>query len=423
MTARMRAVWRVAGLASLALALMSSAAQAQTVINFLTAEEPETFAAVIEAFEAEHPEFTVEHTSVPFENMNQQIEARIGGQDPGIDVYLVDTPRVPAYVSRGYLLELEDMRPQVEAVTNETSRNVLSQDGKLYALPLWTSTQLMFYNKDLLDAAGIPHPSSEEAERLTVEEVTELARKAKAGGAEWGFVPEQIDRYYQLQAFFESAGAGPGLTGEGNLTPDLTSDKWIQTAEWYRSLFEEGISPRGIAVDQMSSVFTSGDAAFYIGGPWQFRPFTEAGVKFGVAPVPAFEGGTPAVPTDSWGVGISPYAGDPEGARMFAEYITINAEGSGIISRGHPIPPVNQEAYEPYIEEIEQLYPEIGADARKIMTYELANHSVSRPRTVGYVAFEEVMNRAFSDIRNGAEVQPVLEQAQQQLERTLARIQ
>jgi multiple sugar transport system substrate-binding protein len=421
MKARSRAIRLTAGLAAFGLALLSSTAQAQTVINFLTAEEPETFAAVIEAFQQAHPEYTVEHTSVPFENMNQQIEARIGGQDPGIDVYLVDTPRVPAYVSRGYLLELEDMREAVEAVTNETARAVLEADGTLYALPLWTSTQLMFYNKDLLDAAGIEYPSSEESERLTVEEVTELARKAQEAGAEWGLIPEQIDRYYQLQAFFESAGAGPGLSGEGNMTPDLTSDKWIETAEWYRSLFEDGISPRGISVDQMSSVFTSGDVAFYIGGPWQFRPFTEAGINFGVAPVPAFEGGQPAVPTDSWGVGINPYAGDMEGARLFAEYITINPEGAGIISRGHPIPPVNQTAYDAYIAEIEQLYPAIGADARKIMTYELANHSVSRPRSVGYVAFEEVMNRAFSDIRNGAEVRPTLEQAQNQLQRTLSR--
>lgn len=423
MSARMRAVRLVAGLAALELALLSSAAQAQAVINFLSAEEPATFAAVIEAFEAEHPEFTVEHTSVPFENMNQQIEARIGGQDPGIDVYLVDTPRVPAYVSRGYLLELEDMRAEVEEVTNETAFNVLTEGGKLYALPLWTSTQLLFFNKDHLDAAGIPYPSSEENERLTIEQVVEMAKKSQEAGAEWGLVPEQIDRYYQLQAFFESAGAGPGLTGEGNLTPNITSDEWIETAQWYRNLFEEGVAPRGISSDQMSSVFTSGDATFYIGGPWQFAAFTEAGINFGIAPTPAFEGGQPAVPTDSWGVGISPYAGDPEGARLFAEYITLNPEGAGIISRGLPIPPVNELAFTPYMAEIEQLYPAIGADARKIITYELASHSVSRPRTVGYVAFEEVMNRAFSDIRNGAEVGPTLEQAQQQLERTLARIQ
>jgi multiple sugar transport system substrate-binding protein len=47
---------------------------------------------------------------------------------------------------------------------------------------------------------------------------------------------------------------------------------------------------------------------------------------------------------------------------------------------------------------------------------------VSRPRSIGYVAFEEVMNRAFSDIRNGADVRSTLEQAQNQLTSALSRL-
>ena len=41
---------------------------------------------------------------------------------------------------------------------------------------------------------------------------------------------------------------------------------------------------------------------------------------------------------------------------------------------------------------------------------------------MGYVAFETVMNKAFSDIRNGAEAKAALEDAQSQLQRQLARI-
>ena len=58
-----------------------------------------------------------------------------------------------------------------------------------------------------------------------------------------------------------------------------------------------------------------------------------------------------------------------------------------------------------------------------IITYETQNTAVGRPRTVGYVAFETVMNKAFSDIRNGAEAKAALDDAQSQLERQLARIQ
>jgi len=326
--------------------------------------------------------------------------------------------------SRGCLQSLEDLRRQVEAVANKTAMGVLQSKGELFALPFWTSTQLMFYNKDLLDAAGVPYPSASPEERLTYDQVVDEAKKAQGAGAKYGFLLEQIDRYYQLQPLFESAGAGSGLTGEGNLTPDITSDAWISTAEFYRSLFEDGVSPRGIPVDQMQSVFTSGDVAFYVGGPWNLSAFTAAeGLNYGVAPVPYFEGGKPVTPTDSWAVAISPYTDQPDAARLFAEYITLNPEGALLAVKTNPIPPVNEEAFKAYVDSLGTQYGDVGPAVRDIMAYEVPNTAVSRPRTVGYVAFEEVMNRAFSDIRNGSDVRETLEAASQQLESTLSRIQ
>lgn len=403
-----------------------ASAFAQTItLNLLTAEQDSTMQPLIDGFEAKYPNIDVVHTSVPFDSMNATIEARVGGQDPGIDVFLVDSPRVPAMASRGYLVNLNDEREATDAVSNDVAMGIISYNNDIYALPFWTSTQLMYYNKDILDKAGIAYPSSHEADRLTYDQVVELAKKAQAdGGAEWGFIPEQIDRYYQLQPLFESIGGGSGLTGEGNLTPDITNEKWIEAAEFYAGLFESGVSPRGIPTDQMSSTFTSGVTAFYIGGPWQFASFNATeGLNYGVAPVPYFAGGKPVVPTDSWAIAISPHAAHPEEARLFVEYASLDPEGALLSVANNPIPPVNEIAYQEYIKRIAGLDPEVGPAAEEIMTYELANHSVSRPRSIGYVAFEEIMNRAFSDIRNGADVRGSLEQAQQQLTSTLSRIQ
>ena len=414
------------GLAALASVLVygSTLAYGQTVtLNFLTAEKEETIAPLVEGFEKLHPEIDVVHTTVPFDSMNATIEARVGGQDSSIDVFLVDSPRIPAMANRGYLLNLNEYREQADAVANDVAMGIISYQGDIYALPAWTSTQLMFYNKDALDAAGIPYPGSSQEDRLTYDEVVEQAKQAQAAGTRYGFILEQIDRYYQLQPLFESIGAGPGLTGDDMLTPDITNPKWVEAAEFYASLFESGVSPRGISPDQISSTFTSGDVAFYVGGPWNFAAFNATeDLNYGVAPVPYFEGGKPVVPTDSWAVAISPYAAHPEEARLFIEYLSLNPEGALLSVQNNPIPPVNEDAYATYIDGIAALNPEVGPAAKEIMTYELAENSVSRPRSIGYVAFEEIMNRAFSDIRNGAAVQATLEQAQQQLTSTLARI-
>lgn len=419
---------KAASAAALAVTLSSAgltAAMAEDVtLTLISAERDEVVAPVIEAFEASHPGIKVEHQSVPFESMNATIEARIGGGDDSIDVLFVDSPRVPAMVARGYLKSLEDLRPEIEPLVTPVALDALSVNGTIYTLPLWTSTQMMFYNKDLLDAAGIPHPGSDQADRLTYEQVVEMGAKAQAAGAKFGFAFEQIDRYYQLQPIFESLGAGSGLTGEGNLTPDVTNAKWIEGATFYSKLFADGISPRGVPVGQIPPMFATGELAFLVAGPWQLAGFTAAeGLNFGVAPVPYFASGKPVTPTGSWALAVSPHTAHPEEAMILAKYMSLTAEGAFKTVEANPIPPVNLEAFKLYSEWFAPKFPETGADAQKIMAYELRDTAVSRPLSAGFVAFEEVMNRTFGDLRNGADVTATLEEAQRELSSTLSRIQ
>ncbi|OEO29085.1 hypothetical protein VW23_002510 [Devosia insulae DS-56] len=414
------------GLTAMFLSSTAGLAMAEPVtINFLTAEADGSFDAAIAAFEAENPDIKVNFETVPFDSMVPTIESRVGGKDSSLDLFLVDTPRVPAMANSGYLRDISDRLGAVEAVASEAAQSVLKYNGTLYALPLWTSTQLMYYNKDLFDAAGIAYPSSDAAARMTYDETVALARQVMAGSdAKYGFVPEQIDRYYQLQPIFEGNGGGTGLTGEGNLTPDVANDKWIAAGKFYSSLFEDGLAPRGIAVDQMQSVFTSGETVFYVTGPWRLKAFDEAtNLNFGLAPIPYWTDSKAQTPTDSWAVGISPYAAHPEAALKFAEFITLNPAGVGLVLESIPNVPVNQQAYGPYIDWLAGENPAVGDDLKKIMTYELADTPVPRPRSIGYVAFETVLNRAFSDIRNGSDVASTLQQAQQQLGSQLRRIQ
>ena len=47
---------------------------------------------------------------------------------------------------------------------------------------------------------------------------------------------------------------------------------------------------------------------------------------------------------------------------------------------------------------------------------------MSRPRTVGYVLFEQIINRAFSDVRNGADARTELARTQDALQTAFARL-
>jgi multiple sugar transport system substrate-binding protein len=405
---------------------LAASALAETTLHFLTAQPVEELHPVVQAFEAANPDIKIETETVPYENYAAQIASRMGSHDPTLEVYFVDAPQVPAMASKGWLVNLDDLKADIEAATNPRARPALVYKGSYWALPYTTSVQLLFYNKDLLAKAGIPAPSAAEANRPTWEHVVEMAKKAQAAGAKWGLQLEQNGRYYQSQALFESSGAGPGLVGDDLLTPAVDTDKWIATATWYASIFNDGIAPRNIAAEQQNDIFRNGEAAFFWGGTWNLARFnTTPGLHYGVVASPYFVAGKPATPTDAWNIGISPYAGNMEAARKFALFMTLG-EGAKYSAMGAHIP-LNPAAYDEYMRLAKDTA--VGDEAKKemdiakeVIAYELKDAVVSRPRSVGFVILDDVMARTFLDIQGGANVKATLDATQAQLKSSFSRL-
>ncbi|TYB90147.1 sugar ABC transporter substrate-binding protein [Oceaniovalibus sp. ACAM 378] len=393
-------------------------------INFLSAQRDDIMQPMIKGFEAANPGIKVVHQSVPFNDLNAATESRIGQGDTSIDVLHADTPRIPAFASQGYLLNLDDRRDVIDAaVPNAVDLEQVSYDGSLYAYPMWTSTQLMYFNRDVLEKAGLEMPSGDPEQRLTWEALLDMARTAKDSGIKYGLTFQQVDRYYQLQFLFESNGAGSGLTGDEMLTPTITNDGWIETAKWYGDLYESGLAPRGVTPEQTDDLFINGEVAFMIAGPWAIARYENAAdLNYGVAPVPYFEGGKPVTPTGSWSVAINPNSEKKDAARAFAEYISLDPEGAYLSIKNNPNILVNAEAFKNYSADMDGLTDKIGS-AIDIISYETKNTAVGRPRSRGFVTFETIMNRTFSDLRNGTDAETALKGAERQLDRALGRIQ
>lgn len=397
-------------------------ASANTTVNMLISHTDGRWGPVIEAFNKIHPDITIELQSVPFNDMITAIETRVGRGDSSIDLFYADTPRIAAKAARGYLLNLDDRREVIEAaLDNDRALSTLTYEGSIYAYPIWTTTGFLYYNKDLLDAAGIEYPSGAIEDRMTWDEVLADARKAQEAGATWGFIMEQVDRYYMLQPLFESAGGGSGLTGDDMLTADITNPAWISTGEWYGALFESGLAPRGITASQTSDLFQRGQVAYYVSGPWSVGAFEAVeGLNYGVAPHPYFAGGKPVTATGSWALAVNPNAANREAAQLFAEFATLTKEGAYLSTTVVPNVPLQKDAFVQFASRFEPLEEKIGP-ASDLLAYELANTVIPRPTSVGYIVFETEMGRAFSDIRNGAPAAEVLAQTEQRLQRLLAR--
>jgi multiple sugar transport system substrate-binding protein len=397
---------------------------ATATIQFLGPEDPATFKPLISKFESSHPGLTVNYTQVPFDQLNSTLDQRLGARDATIDVYTVDQPRVAQLAAKGYLEDLTDLSDRAKAATTPTQYEVNVFRDKLWALPIWNSTQLMFVNNDALTSAGVQAPTQDPAKRWTWEQTVAAAKTVQAnGGVKWGLIPEQTEYYYQLQPLPESIGGGSGITGADMLTPDITNDAWVRSMTWYRSLFTDGLAPRGVGSFETSPLFDNGQTAFFIGGPWDIGTFAKSKVDWSVVPMPYFEGGKPVTPTGSWSWGINPASPNKGAARAFIEFAALDTAGNLASTEASTIIPANTAAEKQYLPRLDALAGEKSAGASTLISYETANTAVARPVSVGYVQFEEIMNRAFGDIRNGSDPKGRLEQATQQLNDAWAQLQ
>lgn len=397
---------------------------AKITLTFANADPEATWANVIAAYEEENPNVDIKQLNIPYAQYTSTINQRLGtGGGGGIDLMVVDAGGAAIdWDNRGFLADVSDLSDAaIEAAVSPdmvTSREI---NGKLVSIETWTTSQFLYYNADILAAAGVEPPSSDPADPWTYEELTEAAKAVQAAGAaEYPFLFDQWDSYYQFQMVGRSAGGGDGIDADGNV--DFSNDGWQRALTWYHSLFEEGLSPRGITNDKNGALFNTGKAAFIISGPWGVSVANAGEINWGIAPAPYFEGGEPATSTDSWAVGIAASSEQIEAAKDFLAYMTIDAAGNAASAEVAGITPTNKDAFDEYVVAVNESAGESSAPFGAILKYQLENNAVHRPAVVGYSVFEPGANLMFSDIRNGADPAERAAQADEEIAAQIERL-
>jgi multiple sugar transport system substrate-binding protein len=386
-------------------------------VTLLMADPQENVQPALDAFAKAYPDITVEYEYVPFDQFNNLIEQRVGGGDDSVDVYAVDSGAVGSLASKGYLVDLtDDFADKVASDSLPATADANTFDGKLWSVPLWTSLQYLYYNKDLLDAAGVPYPSQNLDEAATYQQLLEDSKKVQAAGATWGLLFDQINRYYQLQALIESAGGGSGVTGEDLLTADLNNEGWASAMDWYSKLFADGVAPKGIATEQMAPLFATGQAAYIVSGPWQIAQNMKEGVNYGVAANPIWDGGEGAMSTGSWNLGINPATDNLEASKTLVEFLGLTHDGNSAAAEVTGTSPTFNASFDEFVSGLDARDGEHTAGLGALSSDQLNNIAVNRPNSPGFTQMADVTGRAFEDIRNAQDVKTTLDGAQTELQ-------
>jgi len=381
------------------------------------------FGPAVERWNAKNPGIQIEQEVIPFAQLNEVLEARLRTRDAGFDIFVLDPPRTAAFAAKRYLLDISStLGPELKKTTNPESLEATSFMGKLHALPVFNSTQILIYNPDILAKAGIPEPSIDPKKRATWEDIAKAAQTAKEkAGLQYGIAFSQGHTYYQLQPMIMSGGGKIGLSGDNNLTPDVSSPEWKKVMEWYGGLYAQGLAPRGVPFPQMDALFTSGKAAFLATTSDRVREFQKQNVKFGVAAFPAFAGGKAYTPCDSFALAINPYSKHQKQAAQFLQWLGTTKDGGHAAAAESPNVPANMLVRDEVSNEMEQASPNLKG-LTDLITYETTTTCVHRPASVGYIQFETAFVQANMDIINGTNAAEALDKMQKQLVADFSRL-
>jgi multiple sugar transport system substrate-binding protein len=117
---------------------------------------------IIDLFEIEYPEIEVQLVTVAsFTDYLTKLQTLLAAGTPP-DVISLGNEWFPAFMSKGAFADLtpfiqDDAELNLDDYIPRTLE-VLTHNGKLYALPTSFSVDALYYNVDAFDAAGIPYP-------------------------------------------------------------------------------------------------------------------------------------------------------------------------------------------------------------------------------------------------------------------------
>ena len=301
---------------------------------------------------------------------------RLAAKDPDIDLINMDTIWTPEFAEAGWLRELTGA--ELKDATDDVLPGPLQSvqwEGRVYAVPLNTNAQLLWYRKDL-----VPTPPKTWDEMIAM---------AKSLPADVGLIQEQGARYEGYVVWFNNlvrSAGGQIVNTDGTPALDQTA---VKAAQIIKDVATSGRADPALSTnqeDQTRLAFEAGRGAFMLNWPYVYaaaRAAAETGSvqkkvfeNMGWARWPAVDPNQPSrVSIGGANIGISTYGKHPDLATEAALCMTSRKwQDQEAIVEG--LPPVMNASYD--APEVRKAYP--FADLLR----EQLKDSVPRPETPAY---------------------------------------
>lgn len=240
---------------------------------------------VVKRFEAKNKDIKVDVQVINWNDIDAKVKTMIqGGNVPDI----LQTGGYADKVADDLLYEAD------EVLSPKTKENLIASfakagevDGTQYGIPFVSSARLMFYNKEVLDKAGVEVPQSWDdvaaaAQKIKDKKAAEIPYALPLG-------PEET----QGETMMWELGNGGGFTdAEGEYTLDSAQN--VETFDWLKeNLVDPGLTYENPATTDRKTAFAdfaAGKVGMLNGHPTLIQMAKDGGVDYDVAPIPGKDG-------------------------------------------------------------------------------------------------------------------------------------
>lgn len=257
----------------------------QVSVNMIAAQYGNETAAwwadFVTKFEAANPDIDLTVDVVSWNDIYTVVNTRIAnGEAPD----LLNIDGFADYYADGLLLPAKDWCSETTYAKFYESFLAQSEvDGTVWAVPDLASARALYYNKDILDAAGVAVPT-------TWEELKAACETIKASNPDaypWG-VDMTTDEGQACFAYYIWNNGGDFTDAEGNWT--LNSAENVEAVNFIVGLVKDGLTNTDPSTEtryDLQEMFASGKLAMMI-GPNQISKYCEnnGGINYGIASLP-----------------------------------------------------------------------------------------------------------------------------------------
>lgn len=251
--------------------------------SMFTGQDGDTFANIIDGFNATGPDFTVIYRPMEAGDMylNWALAAAAGEGLPEISMSHIE--RVPLFQREG---RLTDLTPYLDRAGinpgdfNQAAWSMASIDGGQYGIPIDVHSWVLWVNMDLYEELGL-NILDMENRVLLWDDLFDAA----PGIIDAGYIPYGVDA--PVWSFLASYAQLGGVLSDDGTEPSFDNDIAYAAISHYRDMIERGFTqPEGVSAwDE----FLAGNVVFHANGVWGLNPIRESAINIEMFNFPAFD--------------------------------------------------------------------------------------------------------------------------------------